>query len=263
MKLFKQLMKFKKLHQTIINEIHKYLNLHIGQQKVRTPYYQNRIQLELFSFIKANLEQEEFERVYSLVKPAFKEQKVNYGWYRGKGAPEEIEQSYIELTKNVGIFYDGNNVDLIRTYMEYVGLGVDCSGFVYNILAKGFDSIEMLDAFVDSLAWRSDNKYVGNAGTFVFRGDGFDQVEPRNVQSLDIVLLLDSKKVPSHVGIVIEIENKLHFAQSTLRMLPHGVHLTTFDRLEDVTYADEKNLGCYINHGQIEIWRLKMLDNLT
>ncbi len=82
-----------------------YLHLKVGGLVFRCPYYQN---------------------VWKRRKPAV---------FAGKGRPEEIEAQTRQLLKLKPSLKHAS-VKLLRFYLVQAGLGIDCSGFVGNVLSE-------------------------------------------------------------------------------------------------------------------------------
>jgi len=54
--------------------------------------------------------------------------------YAGKGTPEQIKKSLLIAAKKRNFDLDKASAERIAEFMEKEGIGIDCSGYVYNIL---------------------------------------------------------------------------------------------------------------------------------
>ncbi|EKD58111.1 MAG: hypothetical protein ACD_57C00027G0004 [uncultured bacterium] len=85
--------------------VEKYIKLKIGKYEINTPYFEN--------FVR----KKRIKRVFA-----------------GKGTPEEIQKTAINLFKSHGKnLYDFDPYQ-IRHYMLMASIGIDCSGFATNII---------------------------------------------------------------------------------------------------------------------------------
>jgi hypothetical protein len=163
-----------------------------------------------------------------LVDQTFKtirENKTPLHGQSGKGTPKEIEDGLAKLSnywlsKNVS-FADKSN-ELIRAFMKEFHLGVDCSGFVFNIFRMSLE--ENVEEFLQMLAWTNlNNKTVMQASCKVFNSSQLQDVAKlEDAQPLDIVL-----RGNSHIGIILEQDSKLFLADSSMEM--DGVWLSPLD----------------------------------
>lgn len=69
--------------------IQNYNNLDIFGTKVTTPYHSNIVEEHFINLMrKATVDEEMIDIVHEL----YVKRKVEYGWYRGKGLPEQIKK---------------------------------------------------------------------------------------------------------------------------------------------------------------------------
>lgn len=94
-----------KLPSQLLNEIDKYFNLNIGGKKVRCPYFINN-----------------------------KISRGNLGVLSGKGNPQEIEYEVKVWAKLDKFDLNKATEDEIRKYMISKNIGIDCSGFISNVI---------------------------------------------------------------------------------------------------------------------------------
>ncbi|MDD3648048.1 MAG: hypothetical protein PHS44_06150, partial [Candidatus Dojkabacteria bacterium] len=100
-------MKILELPPEVKDFVREYFNLKLNGKNVRCPYYIN---------IKKY------------------RQRMNLRVLIGKGSPEEIVQESLIFEKLRGIDFSNMTVDSIRDFLVKRRIGVDCSGFVVQIL---------------------------------------------------------------------------------------------------------------------------------
>lgn len=96
-----------KLPKKVRSFINIYLNLHLNGKKVPCPYYIN-------------------------IKIA--KQRMGLRVLIGKGTPEEIIQESLVYEKLRGVDFNKMNVQEIRDFMIKRHIGIDCSGFVVQVI---------------------------------------------------------------------------------------------------------------------------------
>ncbi len=87
-----------------IETIDKYANLPIGERAIRCPYYKNSTLARALSV------------------------------YSGKGSPQEIVDEVSELSHKERIDFSSCSDSQVRDFLIEHGIGIDCSGFVSNVL---------------------------------------------------------------------------------------------------------------------------------
>jgi len=249
------------LNQHILKRINDYQTLKIAGQVVSTPFYINNIG----NFYKQLLQNAGApEDLAKKVNQAYKNREVPFGWYRGKGTPEQIAQATEEIAQKIGFSLKGASAEGITEFMKLYGLGIDCSGFIYNILSYALDQVGKLPDFQSSLNWSDPEKQdVDHAGTLAFAGDASQKISSDKLQSLDLLLIKEQtgyfkkgevppewrnepttksspkasterNRVPprglgvgiySHLGLLVERSGTLYLAQSSIGTTPTGVTL--------------------------------------
>jgi len=222
------------LNKHAIEKSFEYLGLNVCGEKIVTPYYINNIQLGLAGLMKeSGVSDEVVKRVFQ----KYKDRQIPFGWYRGKGTPEEIEGAVIAISDKVGFSLMGATACGILEFMKLYGLGVDCSGFVYNVLKHAFAKCLKGDLLGQSLDWCDENKTgVNYSGVYVFAGKASGLVNYSEVRPLDLVLIKDGGGKYSHIGVFLLDGNKLRLFQSSIITNPTGVTATdySFDRVGPV-----------------------------
>ncbi len=204
--------------------VNRYLNLTINGVTLPAPYYTNNVgRFRKKVMAAAGLDEELIVKV----QKKYKDKEVNYGWYRGKGTPEQLEQAAEQLSEKVGLHLQKSKYGIIE-FMKLFGIGIDCSGFVYNVFKHALKQTEQFEKFNNSLQWKSEKHNVDNAGVFVFREPATNIVEPEKVQPLDLVIIKKGNK-HTHICLILEKEGTLKLAQSSIATKPAGVTVTDLE----------------------------------
>ncbi len=251
-----------KLNEHALDRIDDYLNLRVYKKKVRTSYYINNVGLYVVDGLmeKAQVPEEHAKKVHEM----YKNKEAPFGWYRGKGSPEELESAVIEISKQLEFNLENANPEGIREFMKLYGLGVDCSGFVFHVLHFAFEKLERLEEFINSLAWAHDEKHqVSHAGVFVFAGHASTEIAQDEIQPLDLVLI-NLKGEYTHMALIVEKDSTLLLAQSNLDSKPSGVTLSEINITNGgLKFSYEPQIATdwntYFDKGIIELRRLKVL----
>lgn len=148
-------MDLQKLNDFALERISDYQNLKISNTKVVTPYYINNIGNQMKRLLEIAEVPEENAKKFSQL---YKEKAIPFGWYRGKGSPEEFTEAVLEISQQVGINLGNAKTEGIVEFMKLYGLGIDCSGFVYQVLWYAFEKYGKLKEFTESLAWADKEK---------------------------------------------------------------------------------------------------------
>jgi hypothetical protein len=89
-----------------IKVINEYLNLQLGGKSVPCPYYMN-----------------------------VRKDRMGLTALLGKGNPGEIEREVKVWAKLRGFDLEAASISQIRDFMRGKGIGIDCSGFIANVLS--------------------------------------------------------------------------------------------------------------------------------
>jgi hypothetical protein len=251
-------MDIKELNKKVLNEINNYLNLDIYDKKFPCPYYINFIEFEFNKLMQeAGIKEEDIEKVHE----KYKNGKALYGWYRGKGTAKEIENAVIQLAELREFDLKGASKEAIIEFMKILGLGIDCSGYVFNILKGAISDKE----FLNSLNWVDEKMTVSRAGVNIFCEHASKEIELKEIQPLDIIIIKSKfNGENSHMGLLIKKEDGLYLTQSSLSTIPTGVRVDKFDIADGKPkFGFEYELGTTIdefyNQGLIEFRRLNYL----
>ncbi len=214
------------LNKLALQRSRDYFELEVCGKRIITPYYINNIQHGFESLMKESGIEDEF---ISQTFQKYKNRQIPFGWYRGKGTPDEIKESAVAISNMVGLPLYGATSYGISEFMKLYGLGIDCSGFVYNVLKYAFTECSNEELFSSSLDWREEGKTgVNYAGVFVFAGKASERMDPDKVQPLDLVFIKGIDKQYSHMGILLLEGSKLKLFQSSLVTDPVGVTATDY-----------------------------------
>lgn len=209
----------KELNKNILNYIDRYFSLNISGQKVVCPYFINEY--------------------------IFFGNPVNVG----KGTPEEIENEASQILS-------ADNSSDIRKQMIENGLGIDCSGFIYNVF----------DFATKTYLQKNLSDFLPKLGFFDLRKKVARKVKPQNTISSNeftsapfATMLEDAftvrpgdlirTKNGKHVLLVYRVETgdnliKIYFVHSTRFYENNGMHrgfieLNKGQALEQGKWSDE------------------------
>lgn len=251
-----------KLNLLSLQRIKDYREVDVFGTKVSTPYYINNIENYILQLMREEGVDEEKIRA---IHKRYSNNEVNYGWHRGKGTPEEIREDIIELSQRFKFILQGANPESILEIMKFFGLGIDCSGFVYNVLEFAFDQVGEKERFIQSLDWADRDKIgVMKAGTFVFGENASIIIDKNDVGPLDLILFKGTTRKYTHIALVVEDKGKLYTAQSTITSYPTGVTISLITPKEeyDIFHYSPQTMASWNNlyeEGSIEFRRMKCL----
>ena len=213
-------MQIEELNKLAWKVTEKYLHLHVGKQQIQTPYFTNEIGRELGKMLrKAGVSSEEIRRFFL----PYNNKEIPFGWFRGKGTPEQLEEAVSGVARMEHVDVDSFTEGGAREFMILKGLGVDCSGFAYNLFSELF-GVEKVNEILD---WSTPVQEAYKAGAFTFAGKASEVVSPTEIRPLDLLLF---KKVSDagyyHVAVVLEDRGEWKVVQSTSTVFPMGVHVS-------------------------------------
>lgn len=210
----------KELNNSVFEEAEHYRNLQIFGCEIICPYYINRPVGYLIDLMRnVGIDDAKITEFYS----KFKENSAPYGWYQGKGTAPQIEDTIKHFLPYAGFGRPKITPEGLRDLMRLRGVGVDCSGFVFNILSDGFKKVGLEKEFRDSISWRDSNKQnVFQANVKTFYNSSFS-VTPPNLRPLDIAIMENQ----GHIAIVLnDTDGYLKVYQSTPWCSPSGVNVS-------------------------------------
>jgi hypothetical protein len=212
-----------RLNELALEYAQRYQNLPIGAEKVSAPFYSNDIGLLYGNvMLEAGIDISEIDAVFK----RFNNNAVPYGWYRGKATPDQLVEATYGIAQEWDLDICNAPRDIVTEFMKSAGLGIDCSGFVFNTLSYAYDALGMKDKFLDSLSWIGGERNAFKAGVFSFAGKS-KVVNHKEAEPLDVIVLRSVRTDRfAHVALILEKGGVLTVAQSTIGRIPTGVCLT-------------------------------------
>lgn len=257
------------LNNLALERADRYTKLHVGNVFVNTPFFINQMQLWLFNAMQN--EGVPYDQIMGVMDKYGQSKELPYAWYKGKGSPEEIEEAAGRLAKDFGLDLERATPESAAEFLKYVGLGVDCSGFVTNCLTYAFEQAGM-EGFLDSLdiiPYENGARSKNRAGVFSYIHNGASRIiKPEEVGPLDIVVREGWHDQAWHMGVILQREDYLLLAHSTLGLTPNGVHLSWFRTQGDQpVFGFKPNLSPvdwedYYKEGKMTFRRLAFIDNI-
>ena len=238
----------------------RYMCLRYKSVRVRTPYHSNIQFLQLRSLLSATSADTSLEKKLTR---AIKGERTDFGWLLGKGTPHQLEERLGKLIVRSGLGDQLPSAYGLSELMKFYGLGVDCSGFVYNVLAHSFERANLSKQLVESLAWVDDRHDVFHAGSSAFANGASSQICPSRLQPLDIVVIRGELEI-SHVALILKDQCGFVIAQSSLVTCPVGVTIRRLDFTNGMPDFPRRNaIGTPWNNlielGRLEFRRLNCI----
>ena len=204
-----------------------YQNIKIDGVAIKAPYYINRIEpIYRETMHRAGVNNRLIDKTIEIIRSG----KTPIGRIGGKELPEEITQSVQRLSTyllELGVVLSECNPHIICEYMKMFHIGVDCSGFVYNVLAGALDRIAFTN-LMDNLAW-TDNKRrdAARASVAVFNSPKLQTItDMTQLQPLDLCINSNN----SHIGIFIRMDQFIYLAESSFTdggIITRKIHIST------------------------------------
>lgn len=196
-------MDFERANQTLLRVASKYQHITFQDIVVPVPYFINTAeQIYKQAMREAGIQDEYISKVIQLIK----EGKTPLGSGGGKGSPEDITQDLGRLiTYLQGQGYNPKKPVYVRRWMTEMHVGLDCSGYVYNIL-ESIEKDQSLE-ILKNMAWANkEERKRSHAGAFIYDSDSLEKVNNySSLKPLDIIVT----KNHIHVGILAENEGTL------------------------------------------------------
>lgn len=213
-------MDFKKANQNLIELAEKYQHIIYADIEMAVPYFINTAeQVYKRAMKEVGIEDEMMNKVVQLIMSG----KTPLGSGGGKGSPEEITQDLARLMQYLNEQgYHPKKPVSIRRWMTEMHIGLDCSGYIYNI----FNSIEKIQGenILNKLAWiDTEDRKRSHAGAFIFDSENLEKIEDfKNLRPLDILIF----RGHTHVGILAEYQSNLCITDCSM-----GKNGITFSKL--------------------------------
>ena len=213
-------MSISKANEILIELAEKYQNIKYKDICVPVPYFINTAeQIYKQEMSTIGIERETISKILQRIKDG----KTPLGSGVGKGSPEEITRSLERLMVYLGeIGYYPKTEVYVRGWMAEMHIGLECSGYVCNILAAIENSLGI--EILKQLAWREpETKKPSHAGAFIFDSERLTEItDYEDLKPLDMFILRDH----SHMGILAEYKGDLCFNDCAMEM--NGI---SFNRL--------------------------------
>lgn len=229
---------------------------------IAVPYHINRMSGYLKDLVLAAGATEEMA---GTVLELYKQGGVPYGRFRGKGSADQIKQIADDLLPTLVDYPEGvTSPEGMVRLMEFHGLGVDCSGFVYNVLSEVFERMGQTEVFTNSINWVDPERIgVNYAGTGVLAASS-ELVDWSEAEHGDLIFIKnESKERYLHVAMLLADaqDGSLYMAQSAFATQVSGVEVSNF-RLENgqPIFGFERLMGIdwqeYLRSERLELRRL-------
>ena len=206
-------------------QINKYKNMKIGRGTIPCPYYMNVAKRSVMSMLReVQVPEDAIDKFSSLWRMG----KTGFGRHQGKGTPEEIIEATREITGRIGLPVDRAYPEIVVEIMKHIGLGIDCSGLVFNVLSFAFDKEGRNEELLNCLDWSEpDKRSASRAGVTVFAGKASETIDPSEARSLDLILTKGTSGKYNHIALILQkADGDYDVVQSTLLALPTGVNVS-------------------------------------
>lgn len=231
------------MQQTEINKylkerIQDYLNLNIYGVTLPALYHINYVENQIKSFLsEIGVEKSKIEEFHK----RFKNKETEYGWGLGKSSPEELEQNTTELLDLYELNQEELSEEGVENIMRLHGIGIDCSGFVYQVLKYTFEELGQMEEFKQSLAWEDRDESATNADVELLSRSSFE-INLYELQPADLVIIQTEEN--NHCGIIFRQEEQLKLAQVSLFIDNAQVSISSLN-IEDgrPLFNFKKNVG--------------------
>jgi hypothetical protein len=203
-----------------------YFHFKVGKAEVRVPYFTNHVGKHWGEIMNmGGLPKETIKNLFKY----YNSNTVPWGWYRGKGTPELLVEAVIKIAemRRADIEADPENFseEMAKDYMKLFGLGIDCSGLVYNLLDYALCQSGQAGKIEEIIDWHNQTeKTVYKAGAYTFAGEASVVIKPEEAAPLDLILLKRKDGTYLHVVMLLtDPEGELVIVQSTSTAAPMGV----------------------------------------
>lgn len=229
----------------------KYQRISYDHIAVPVPYFINTAEQEYKKAMRSAGIQDE---LVNKVIQSIKEGQTALGSTGGKGSPEEIEGDLKRLMLRLSeLGYNPRSQRHIRAWMKEMHVGLDCSGYVYNVLKAVGTSLEV--DLLEYLAWVDPKtKKPSHAGAFIFDSDNLETINDHSeLRPLDILVFKDHV----HVGLILKVDDKLSLVDCSMGNDGITFYDTQIDN-NQLSVASESSWNRHLGKGNIKIKRLKL-----
>jgi len=242
-------MDFKKANQFLTELADKYQHITYEDINIPVPYFINTAeQIYKQAMKNTGIESEMINKVIQLIKGG----KTPLGSGGGKGSPEEITQDLKRLMLHLNEQgYHPKEQTLIREWMVEMHIGLDCAGYIYNIL----DLIEKSQGveIFKNLAWiNPKDRKRSHAGAFIYDSENLEEIKDyNNLKPLDIIITKDH----THAGILAKYQDKLCLTECS--MGKNGITFSTIVHNNTLLMVEESKYWTkLLNNHEVVIKRL-------
>lgn len=157
--------------------------------------------------------------------------------YAGKGTPKQVRKCLVQKAKKKSINLKSSYPQEIKQFMQMEGIGVDCSGFVFNVLNeylkitkhKTLNSIihryKGLYGFFDNFLLRVNGVRRCNATTLTSDLNTIKINKVSEIQLADVIRFTHKGWAGKHVGIIVDVTNDyITYAMSSDYTKENGAH---------------------------------------
>jgi hypothetical protein len=203
-------MDFSKANQTLLEVTESYQNIKFGDKTVAAPYFINFAELVYKQAMSDfNLSKEDIRDV---LKP-IREGKTGLGSKAGKGSPEDLNQDVVRLLSYIKTWgFEPKRIETVRRWMVMMHIGLDCSGYVYNVI-KAIEEEQKID-LLSLMSWADPTKMIPSyAGAFIFNSDKLIEItDVKTIKPMDILIYKDN----THVGLIANYKGELCLADCSM-----------------------------------------------
>jgi hypothetical protein len=191
---------------------------------------------------------------------------TRYSHFAAKGTPEQIRQTLCAAAKTKGFDLRNHSPAEITQFMLEEGIGIDCSGFVYNVLekylreARGIELSKHLLRFpgiighIERFLLQRNRVRRINAITLSGSLNATPVDKVRDIRPGDMIFMSYANGTDKHVALIIEVNRKqityTHVNERVQNQYPHYATIDIVDgekgleaqRWNEKTF-DGKNYG--------------------
>ncbi len=206
---------------TLYQLANEYINFEIEGKKVRIPY----------AIVEKAIDK------YGIGKITNTSTTSRFENYAGKGTPKQIRKTLITKAEKEKFNLTTTTSDQLYKFMESHGIGIDCSGFVYNVLDgylrkeknKSLDSLILrfpgLLGKVEHFLLQKNRVRRCNAETLTNDLNTLKIEKVKDMRPGDMIRLNHSDWRGKHIAIIVEVTNDLiTYAMSSVYTKTKGCH---------------------------------------
>jgi hypothetical protein len=235
-----------------------YEQLYFGHVALRAPYFINYPGLAYESTLKDKFDEQDMKKVQELRRG----QHFTPWAYQGKATPGELIEATTRAAGALRQPLAELNADGIEMVMQLFGIGVDCSGFVFNVLTAALEAHDKAD-FLQGLEGRG--AFRANVKRFAAEENSLrlDFSGPEVLLPGDFIVDAASH---THILLIVDIQgSELTIAHSAMYTLPRGVNTFNVSANNASQLSDRLNalpsVYTYTPQTVYEVRRLRVMQN--